>query len=182
MKRLLFLLACVFALPYAYADSSAESITPEDSLSSLAIEDQLPEMDPAERIRRECCIRKLESHVLRQSENSSFNTIRVELEITKDQQLDGVNMAAWIELIRFALASCQAAAFEPWITRCKVDIKEPSNSAVAHFNFGNDQMGIQGAIELTLGASDCCPDCYPMCCCKPRSDGSCPCTPAMPHD
>lgn len=181
MKRFLAL-ACIAVSCIAYAKESISEASPENMLSAI-MEEQLPDIDPAERIRRECSIRKLESHVLRQqSENSSFNTIRVELEITKDPQLDGANLAAWIELIRFALASCQAAAFEPWITRCKVDIKEPSNSAVAHFNFGSEQMGIQGAIELTLGASDCCPDCYPMCCCKPRNDGSCPCTPATPQE
>lgn len=172
MKRISFLGIIITTLAFHQLKTNSPCVPesfPFNSESGTAL-------DPAERIRRECIIRTLESHVRRKAE--SINTIRVTLTIDKNQHLEGQGLDAWFELVRFALSSCQAASLEAWINKCDVAIKEPSNSACICFNFGSDDLGVQGDIGLTFGASDCCADCYPICMCTPRSDGTCPCTHA----
>lgn len=130
------------------------------------------ELDTVERSRREGELRKLEDHV--QNDTQNVNAIHIEFTMKRSQDMPETEL--WNEMVSYVLEVCRAAADQPWVNQCDVSIRKPSNSSDAHFGFGSEEMGIMGDIQVTLGASDCCTDCYPECHCTPRKDGTCPCT------
>lgn len=116
-------------------------------------------------------LQSLEEHLA--SNPNRFNTISLVLTAQRNPNKEhNEDLLYLVDCIR---TICNMIRQERNIRSSNVSIRNASGSIQASLEFGGENAPLQGAIELDLGACECCTNCYPACYCPERADGTCPC-------
>ncbi len=114
----------------------------------------------------------------------SINIIRATFTLNKPDKKEDLDR--WLQQIshayKISLDTCNDLTQNLPTEDLEVVVDQESNSVQALLRWKNNEYLSDGFLQITFGASDCCPCCYPECeCPKRNANGKCGCSKPTPQ-